>query len=48
MDWFQQDAQFKIGDTSNFSASFWYPIDGNPWHGSGHYTVRCECVIGYH
>ncbi|KAL9242954.1 hypothetical protein vseg_016907 [Gypsophila vaccaria] len=42
MDRFQQDAQFKIGDTSKFSAAFWYPMDGNPWHGSGHYTVSCD------
>ncbi|XP_021837054.1 uncharacterized protein [Spinacia oleracea] len=42
MDWFQQDAQFKIGDTSKFSAAFWYPVDGKPWHGSGHYTVSCD------
>lgn len=42
MDRFQQDAQFKIGDTSKFSAAFWYPVDGNPWHGSGHYTVSCD------
>ncbi|CAO2813115.1 unnamed protein product [Amaranthus hypochondriacus] len=42
MDRFQQDAQFKIGETSKFSAAFWYPLDGNPWHGSGHYTVSCD------
>ncbi|KMT09985.1 hypothetical protein BVRB_5g122010 [Beta vulgaris subsp. vulgaris] len=42
MDRFQQDAQFKIGDTSKFSAAFWYPVDGNPWHGSEHYTVSCD------
>ncbi|KAK9704745.1 hypothetical protein RND81_07G008400 [Saponaria officinalis] len=42
MDRFQQDAQFKIGDASKFSAAFWYPMDGNPWHGSGHYTVSCD------
>ncbi|XP_057519208.1 uncharacterized protein LOC130799925 [Amaranthus tricolor] len=42
MDRFQQDVQFKIGETSKFSAAFWYPVDGNPWHGSGHYTVSCD------
>ncbi|XP_021749753.1 uncharacterized protein LOC110715479 [Chenopodium quinoa] len=42
MDRFQQDAQFKIGDTSKFSAAFWYPEDGKPWHGSGHYTISCD------
>ncbi|GAB2220874.1 hypothetical protein Droror1_Dr00008555 [Drosera rotundifolia] len=42
MDRLQQDVQFKIGDPSKFSAAFWYPVDGNPWHGSGHYTVSCD------
>ncbi|GAB4841788.1 hypothetical protein Ancab_022512 [Ancistrocladus abbreviatus] len=42
MDRLQQDAQFKIGDSSKFSAAFWYPIDGNPWRGSGHFTISCN------
>ncbi|GAB4830588.1 hypothetical protein Ancab_020354 [Ancistrocladus abbreviatus] len=42
MDHLQQDAQFKIGDSSKFSAAFWYPVDGNPWSGSGHYTISCD------
>ncbi|KAG8369073.1 hypothetical protein BUALT_Bualt15G0112300 [Buddleja alternifolia] len=44
MDRFQQDAQFSIGQSSRFSAAFWYPADGKPWHGSGHYTVSCDWV----
>ncbi|XP_051146848.1 uncharacterized protein LOC127262272 [Andrographis paniculata] len=40
----QQDAQFSIGQTSKFSVAFWYPTDGNPWHGSAHYTVSCDWV----
>ncbi|KAK6159808.1 hypothetical protein DH2020_003189 [Rehmannia glutinosa] len=44
MDRLQQDAQFTIGQTSKFSAAFWYPVDGNPWHGSAHYTVSCDWV----
>ncbi|KAL3843545.1 hypothetical protein ACJIZ3_000948 [Penstemon smallii] len=43
-DLLQQDAQFTIGQSSKFSAAFWYPTDGNPWHGSGHYTVSCDWV----
>lgn len=39
-----QDAQFTIGQSSKFSAALWYPTDGNPWHGSGHYTVSCDWV----
>lgn len=39
-----QDAQFSIGQSSKFSAAFWYPGDGNSWHGSGHYTVSCDWV----
>lgn len=39
-----QDAQFTIGQSSKFSAALWYPTDGNPWHGSAHYTVSCEWV----
>lgn len=26
------------------SVAFWYPVDGNPWHGSGHYSVNCDWV----
>ncbi|KAL2514032.1 heme binding [Forsythia ovata] len=44
MDRLQQDVQFTIGQSSKFSAAFWYPVDGNPWHGSGHYTVSCDWV----
>ncbi|XP_057464679.1 uncharacterized protein LOC130754475 [Actinidia eriantha] len=42
MDRLQQDVQFTIGQSSKFSAAFWYPVNGNPWHGSGHYTVSCD------
>ncbi|GAB2298432.1 hypothetical protein Dimus_032497 [Dionaea muscipula] len=42
MDHLQQDVQFKIGGSSKFSVAFWYPVGGNPWHGSGHYTVSCD------
>lgn len=44
MDHLQQDVQFTIGQMSKFSAAFWYPEDGNPWHGSGHYTISCDWV----
>lgn len=26
------------------SVAFWYPVDGKPWHGSGHYSVNCDWV----
>jgi hypothetical protein len=26
------------------SVAFWYPVDGQPWHGSGHYSVDCDWV----
>lgn len=39
-----QDTQFKIGESSKMSVAFWYPVDGNPWHGSGHYTIYCDWV----
>ncbi|CAM8942619.1 unnamed protein product [Rhodiola kirilowii] len=42
MDRLQQDAQFTIGQTSKIAVAFWYPVDGNPWHGSGHYSVNCD------
>ncbi|KAG6406293.1 hypothetical protein SASPL_133893 [Salvia splendens] len=44
MDLLQRDAQFSIGQSSKFSAALWYPGDGNPWHGSAHYTVSCDWV----
>lgn len=37
-----QDVQFVIGGSSKMSAAFWYPVDGNPWHGSGHYSISCD------
>ncbi|CBI39601.3 hypothetical protein VitviT2T_020831 [Vitis vinifera] len=44
MDRLQQDVQFTIGQTSKISVAFWYPVDGNPWHGSGHYSISCDWV----
>lgn len=44
MDRLQQDVQFTIGQSSKFSVAFWYPVDGNPWHGSAHYSVSCDWV----
>ncbi|KAJ9171710.1 hypothetical protein P3X46_015034 [Hevea brasiliensis] len=44
MDRFQQDAQFTISGSSKMSVAFWYPVDGNPWHGSGHYSVNCDWI----
>ncbi|CDP15247.1 unnamed protein product [Coffea canephora] len=44
MDNLQQDVQFTIGQSSKFSAAFWYPSDGNPWHGSAHYSISCDWV----
>ncbi|KAM7474308.1 hypothetical protein LguiB_021551 [Lonicera macranthoides] len=44
MDRLQQDTQFTIGQSSKFSVAFWYPVDGKPWHGSGHYSVSCDWV----
>ncbi|XP_057966725.1 uncharacterized protein LOC131156788 [Malania oleifera] len=44
MDHLQQDVQLTIGDSSKASAAFWYPVDGNPWHGSGHYAIGCDWV----
>ena len=26
------------------SVAFWYPVDGQPWHGSGHYSIHCDWV----
>lgn len=39
-----QDVQFTIGGSSKMSVAFWYPEDGQPWHGSGHYSVNCDWV----
>ncbi|KAA8536733.1 hypothetical protein F0562_029211 [Nyssa sinensis] len=44
MDRLQQDVQFTIGEASKFSVAFWYPVDGKPWHGAGHYSVSCDWV----
>ncbi|XP_061338428.1 uncharacterized protein LOC133285233 isoform X2 [Gastrolobium bilobum] len=44
MDHLQQDVQFSIGGSSKMSVAFWYPVDGQPWHGSGHYSVNCDWV----
>ncbi|KAI5658549.1 hypothetical protein M9H77_27342 [Catharanthus roseus] len=44
MDRLQQDVQFTIGQSSKFSAAFWYPDGGNPWHGSGHYSIGCDWI----
>ncbi|TKY52445.1 hypothetical protein E2542_SST23967 [Spatholobus suberectus] len=44
MDHLQQDVQFTIGGSSKMSVAFWYPVDGQPWHGSGHYSVNCDWV----
>lgn len=24
------------------AVAFWYPVDGNPWHGAQHYSINCE------
>ncbi|KAL5795745.1 hypothetical protein ACOSQ2_000565 [Xanthoceras sorbifolium] len=44
MDRLQQDAQFTIGGSSKMAVAFWYPVDGNPWHKSGHYSINCDWV----
>ncbi|KDP28276.1 hypothetical protein JCGZ_14047 [Jatropha curcas] len=44
MDRLQQDAQFTISGSSKIAVAFWYPVDGNPWYASGHYSVNCEWV----
>ncbi|KAJ7977679.1 heme binding [Quillaja saponaria] len=44
MDRLQQDTQFTIGGSSMMSVAFWYPVDDQPWHGSGHYSVGCDWV----
>ncbi|KAE9611865.1 hypothetical protein Lalb_Chr06g0166951 [Lupinus albus] len=44
MDHLQQDVQFTIGGSSKMAVAFWYPVDGQPWHGSGHYSVNCDWV----
>ncbi|KAK8540989.1 hypothetical protein V6N13_061037 [Hibiscus sabdariffa] len=45
MDRLQQDVQFTIGGSSKMSVALWYPVGGNPWHGSGHYTINCDWVV---
>jgi len=42
---FSQDAQFTIGKTSKMSVAFWYPMDGKPWHGSGHFSINCDWIL---
>ncbi|MED6169084.1 hypothetical protein PIB30_018006 [Stylosanthes scabra] len=44
MDHLQQDVQFTIGATSMMSVAFWYPENGQPWHGSGHYSIGCDWI----
>lgn len=39
-----QDAQFTVGGSTKMSAAFWYPVSGNPWHGSGHFSINCDWV----
>lgn len=38
----EQDAQFTIGGSSKMAVGFWYPVDGKPWRGSGHYSINCD------
>ncbi|XP_069147464.1 uncharacterized protein [Solanum lycopersicum] len=45
MDRLQQDAQFTIGKTSKMSVAFWYPENGKPWHGSGHFSISCDWIL---
>lgn len=26
------------------AVAFWYPVDGNPWHGSGHFSINCDWI----
>uniref|UniRef100_A0A2P2JT02 Cytochrome c-552/DMSO reductase-like haem-binding domain-containing protein n=1 Tax=Rhizophora mucronata TaxID=61149 RepID=A0A2P2JT02_RHIMU len=42
MDRLQQDVQFTIGGSSKMSVALWYPVDGHPWRGSGHYSINCD------
>ncbi|PIA61053.1 hypothetical protein AQUCO_00300519v1 [Aquilegia coerulea] len=44
MDRLQQDVQFAIGSSSKLAVAFWYPTDGKPWHGSGHYSINCDWI----
>ncbi|KAL5069010.1 hypothetical protein RYX36_019897 [Vicia faba] len=44
MDHLQQDVQFTLGESSKMSVAFWYPVDGKPWHASGHYSINCDWV----
>lgn len=39
-----QDVQFAIGRSSKMAVAFWYPVDGKPWYGSGHYSVNCDWI----
>ncbi|KAL4368078.1 hypothetical protein GQ457_05G001610 [Hibiscus cannabinus] len=39
-----QDVQFTIDGSSKMSVAFWYPVDANPWVGSGHYTINCDWI----
>ncbi|KAG5627794.1 hypothetical protein H5410_013012 [Solanum commersonii] len=45
VDRLQQDAQFTIGKASKMSLAFWYPMDGKPWHGSGHFSISCDWIL---
>ncbi|KAG8648484.1 uncharacterized protein LOC110620880 isoform X2 [Manihot esculenta] len=44
MDRLQQDAQFTISGSSKMAVAFWYPVDGIPWHGSGHFSINCDWI----
>lgn len=44
MDRFQQDAQFAVDKSTNFSVAFWYPENMKSWHGSGHYSINCDWI----
>ncbi|KAE8662409.1 pentatricopeptide repeat-containing protein [Hibiscus syriacus] len=40
----EEDSPYSTGGSSKMSVALWYPVDGNPWHGSGHYTINCDWV----
>ena len=40
----RQDAQFTIGRSNKMAVAFWYPVDGKPWYGYGHYSINCDWV----
>ncbi|KAL5700854.1 hypothetical protein ACHQM5_026257 [Ranunculus cassubicifolius] len=44
MDRLQQDVQFAIGRSTKLAVAFWYPVDGKPWYGSGHYSINCDWI----